>query len=148
MSPTLAPKLTWRWRPDPAPPPACAAVGWYEASRALHARLAQLPQPVQARLYATAGTDVLIVSGALEDLPWVPGIAYAASCPEAPALWRPTLQQPEIPADLLERALRAQHRRQPLLLWPEPAAVVPLDRQLQVTAALLERIGERWNPSS
>jgi hypothetical protein len=33
------------------------------------------------------------------------------------------------------------------LLWPDPAAVVPLDRQLRVTPKLLERIAERWRAS-
>ena len=136
--------LEWHWRVDPAPPEARAAVAWHAASAALHARLEQLPEEVQARLYATASRDVLIVTGERVDLPWVPGIAYATSCPTAPALWRPTLLQPDVPADLLERALRRVHQRQPLLLWPEPAAVVPLDRQLRVTPALLERIAQRW----
>jgi hypothetical protein len=31
-----------------------------------------------------------------------------------------------------------------MLLWPDPAAVVPLDRQLRVTPQLLERIARRW----
>ena len=136
--------LQWQWRVDPAPPEARAAVAWHGAAQALHARLMQLPAAVQARLYATASRDVLIVCGALADLPWVPGIAYAGSCREAPALWRPTLLQPTVPADLLERALEQLHRRRPLLLWPEPAAVVPLDRQLAVTPQLLERIAQRW----
>ena len=140
--------LAWRWQHDPAPPEARAAVGWHSTAQALHARLAELPATVQSRLYATASRDVLIVSGALADLPWVPGVAYASSCREAPALWRPTLLRPTVPADLLERALRQLHHRQPLLVWPEPAAVLPLDRQLTVTPQLLERIAERWRAPS
>ena len=93
---------------------------------------------------ASASRDVLVVSGAAADLPWVPGIAYAARCMDAPTLWRPTVLQPDVSADLLARSLRRIHSRGPLLLWADPAAVVPLDRHLRVGPELLARIAERW----
>jgi MoxR-vWA-beta-propeller ternary system domain bpX5 len=136
--------VSWKWCADPSPPEPHGAVGWHQAARSLHARLAQLPSSVQARLLASANRDVLIVTGAPTDLPWVPGVAYATRCVEAPTLWRPTLLQPDVPADLLARSLQRLHAREPLLLWPEPAVVVPLDRQLRVTPELLQRIAERW----
>lgn len=136
--------VPWKWRADPSPPAPDAAVAWHDAARALHARLGRLPPEAQSRLLASASRDVLIVSGAAEDLPWVPGIAYAARCADAPTLWRPTLQQPDVPADLLARSLRKMHSREPLLLWPDPAALVPLDRHLRVSPELLARIAERW----
>lgn len=119
-------------------------MAWHEAARILHARLAQLPPETQARLLATASRDVLVVTGAPADLPWVPGIAYATACVEARTLWRPTVLQPDVPADLLAHSLQRLHAREPVLLWPDPAAVVPLDRQLRVTPQLLERIARRW----
>jgi hypothetical protein len=122
-------------------------VAWHQAARSLHARLVQLLPAAQAQLLATVSHDVLIVTGPPRDLPWVPGIAYATRCAEAPALWRPTLQKPDVPLDLLARALQRRHRREPLLLWPEPAAVVPLDRQQRVTPELLELIAGRWQVS-
>ncbi|HYE38803.1 MAG TPA: hypothetical protein VEB23_02655 [Ramlibacter sp.] len=136
--------ITWRWRArsDAAEPE--AAVAWGEAAGRLHARLAQLPAGQMERLSASASRDLLIATGRAEHLPWVPGIAYAAPHAEAPALWLPTLLEPDLPCDLLARALRLQHRRQPLLLWPEPEAVVPLDRQLSVSPALLARIHAHW----
>ena len=94
---------------------------------------------------ASANQQLLVVTGATEDLPWIPGVAYAIRCAEAPTLWRPTLLQPDVPADLLSRSLRRRHSREPLLLWPEPAAVIPLDRQLRVSPELLARIAERWS---
>jgi len=136
--------VPWMWRADPSPPAPDAAVAWHDAARALHARLARLPSGIQARLLACASRDVLVVSGAAEDLPWVPGIAYAARCAEAPTLWRPTVLRPDLPADLLARSLRRLHPRAPLLLWPDPATLVPLDRQLRVSPALLARIAEHW----
>jgi hypothetical protein len=139
--------FSWTWRADPSPPEACGAVAWHAASRSLHARLVELPTEVQARLQATASRDVLLVTGALADLPWIPGVAYATRCIEAPTLWRPTLVQPDVPADLLAQALKRRHAREPLLLWHDPVAVVPLDRQLQVTPKLLERIANAWQVS-
>jgi hypothetical protein len=136
--------VAWRWREDPSPPEPQAAVAWHAASRSLHARLAELSEATQARLLVSASRDVLVVTGAAEDLPWVPGIAYATRCAEAPTLWRPTVMQPDVPETLLARSLHKRHGREPLLLWAEPLAVVPLDRQLRVTPALLARIAERW----
>jgi len=136
--------VPWKWRADPSPPEPHAAVAWHDAARRLHARLAQLPAETQSRLMASASRDVLIVTGAAKDLPWVPGIAYATRCAEAPTLWRPTLLQPDVPADLLARSLFKTHAREPLLLWAEPATVVPLDRQQRVSPELLARIAERW----
>ena len=136
--------LSWKWCADPSPSEPNAAVAWHDAARTLHARLALLPAERQARLQLSASRDVLIVTGATEDLPWAPGVGYAAPCAEAPGLWRPTLLKPDVPADLLARSLRRLHSRQPMLLWPEPAAAIPLDRQLRVSAELLARIAERW----
>lgn len=136
--------MSWNWRADPSPLEPQGAVAWHEAARSLHARLAQLPPSTQARLLASASGDVLVVTGASADLPWVPGIAYATPCPEAPTLWRPTVLRPDVPADLLARSLQRFYAREPLLLWPDPATVIPLDRQLRVAPKLLERIAERW----
>lgn len=139
--------LPWRWQLDPSPPEPRAVVAWHAASRSLHARLEQLPDHVQKRLYATANRDVLIVTGAAGDLPWAPGVSYAAASADAPTLWRPTLMRPDAPHDLLSRALQQRHARQPLLLWHEPDAVIPLDRLLAVTPQVLARISEQWQAS-
>jgi hypothetical protein len=139
--------VPWTWRADPSPPEPCGAVGWHDAARRLHARLSQLPPSLQARLFVSVSRDVLVVAGAAEELPWVPGIAYATRSADAPTLWRPTVLQPDVPADLLARSLRRFHARGPLLLWPEPAAVIPLDRQYRVSAGLLGLIAKRWQPA-
>ena len=139
--------ISWQWQTDPSPPEPRAAVAWHAASRSLHARLEQLPETVQKRLYATASQDVLVVTGPVEDLPWAPGVAYAAASADAPTLWRPTLMRPDVPQDLLFRALHQLHARQPLLLWPDPEAVIPLDRMQVVTPQLLARVAEQWRAS-
>jgi hypothetical protein len=133
-----------QWRPRPVPVEPQAAVAWGEVARRLHARLLSMPAEQASRLNATANRDVLLVSGAAADLPWVDGVAYAAMDERAPELWLPTHWQPEVPTDLLALALSKKFSRAPLLLWRDPPAVVPLDRQLPVTAEHLQRIDDFW----
>jgi hypothetical protein len=103
-------------------------------------RLFALPDSQRAALSITANRDMLAVIGAPEYLPWAPGVRYAAPCAEAPALWLPTTHRPTVPTDLLARAILRRHNRSPILLWPEPSWIIPLDRQLPMTEALLKRI--------
>lgn len=141
---SLAGKTPWHWlrRTDPVVP--LAVVAWGDNAVRLHARLCALSAEHLMRLVGTASRDVLVVSGQPADLPWVDGAAYAAPCDEAPALWLPTLYQPDMPGDLLSQALLRRHPRGTLLLWPTPAAIVPLDRQLPLSDEHLQRIGEHW----
>lgn len=134
----------WAWRSPQVPAEAQAAVAWGDVARRLHGRLALLAADHAARLLATANGDVLVVTGATADLPWVDGVAYAASCASAPGLWLPTSWQPDVPQDLLGQALVARFKRSPLLLWREPQAVIPLDRLLAVSPAHLQRIADYW----
>ena len=132
--------VAWRWtRRDETPEPR-AVVAWGRFAAQLTARLSGLGQSHQARLLATASLDVLVVCGASVDLPWVDGAHYAAPSVNAPALWLPTLWTPDAPLDLLERALQHRYERQPLLLWPHPNAVIPLDRQAPLCEGHLQRI--------
>ena len=137
-------ELGWSWRARAQPPEPRAVLAWGEAGRRLHARLASLPEERQQRLAITASRDVVVVLGAGAELPWVDAAAYAAPCAEDARLWLPTLWEPDVPADLLARALFLRHGRQPMLLWPDPAALVPLDRQLPVSAAQLDQLTHRW----
>ena len=41
-------------------------------------------------------------------------------------------------------ALQGRPGRKPVLLWRDPAACIPLDRQLPVNTELLERIDALW----
>ena len=136
--------LGWGWAPQPEPGRPVAAVAWGAAARALHARLSAMSAPQRRGLQATASRDVLIVSGEASHLPWVEGIEYACACEHAPQLWRPSLWQPDCAIDLLAQALTAKFKRQPLLLWHQPATCVPLDRLLPVSAEWLARIDGYW----
>ncbi|CAA2110085.1 hypothetical protein [Variovorax paradoxus] len=137
--------IEWRWQPSAEPLPAQAAVAWGTAAHALYARLLQLEPSRHAGLSAMAGRDLLVVTGEADALPWVDGVAYAGPAADAPGLWLPTVEAPDLPAELVARSLQREHpNRQPLLLWPRPAFVLPLDRLLPLSAALLARIGAHW----
>lgn len=138
------PPFAWRWREHAAPPPPRAAVAWGALARDLVAHLERLGPAHQARLTLHANRDIVVVQGDTADLPWLDGVAYAAPADEAPSLWLPTRDAPDVAIDLLARALQQRHRRQPLLLWPEPAALIPLDRPRPAAPAVLARIRARW----
>lgn len=140
----VASTLAWGWRPRLQAPAPRAAVAWGPAAQRLHARLMVMTAEAAAGLSATASRELLVVCGEPTALPWVKDVAYAAPCSQAPALWLPTHCEPDVPADLLATSLQRQHGRSPLLLWPTPAAVVPLDRLMPLHAALLARIQEHW----
>ncbi|WP_321374072.1 bpX5 domain-containing protein [Pseudomonas extremaustralis] len=134
----------WTWRSRPVPTEPQAAVAWGDAARRLHARLLRLAPEHAARLQATANGEVLVVTGAGVDLPWIDGVAYAAPVDAAPGLWLPTNWEPTVAVDVLGQALAAHFKRSPLLLWREPRAVIPLDRLLPVCADHLQRIAVHW----
>ncbi len=138
----LAP-MAWRWLPTQAAATPRAAVGHGAAALRLLARLRTLPPARRALLAATAAADWLVVLGPADDLPWAEGVRYAAPSPECPALWLPTHCQPDTPHDLLGRALERRHGRSPLLLWPDPAAALPLDRQLPADDGLVATLAAR-----
>ena len=140
---TSASTIPWQWRPVGNAPAPRAAVGQGIAANRLLARLAALPASRRTALTATGTADWLIVLGPTDDLPWVEGVRYAAPCAACPALWLPTHCAPTAPPDLLWRALEARHRRAPLLLWPDPVAVLPLDRQLPADDALVATLAAR-----
>jgi len=135
--------MNWTWELATEPNEPQAAIGIGATWKLLLDRLLALPDPQRAPLTVTANGDMLAVIGAPNHLPWAPGVRYAAPCMEAPALWLPTTHRPSVPADLLARAILRLHDRSPILLWPDPSWIIPLDRQLPVTEALLKRIKRR-----
>ncbi|MDC8013989.1 hypothetical protein [Tahibacter soli] len=137
--------IRWRWRNETEPPEPTAVVGIGAASRRLLAVVAALGTRERAALRATANQDVLVVTGPAAALPWANGVRYAAPRAEAPAVWLPTTERPDVALDLVERALRVRHPQTPLLLWREPPQIVPLNRLLPATDALLARIEALWN---
>jgi hypothetical protein len=134
----------WHWRPveTAAAPRAVVARGL--AARRLHTRLAQLPSQRREALEVSAALDWLVVIGATDNLPWADGVRYAAPCAQAPSLWLPTHVEPDLPADLIARALLTRHGRQPMLLWNDPAIVLPLDAAQMASDSVIETIAAGW----
>lgn len=133
----------WGWRTVDAPMPARAAVAWGSTLPHFLARLTPLlKDECAARMTVCARSDMVVLFGEEDKLPWVEGVRYAAPSAIAPQLWLPTVEHPDVPHDLLARALYKQHTRQPLLLWHTPLCVVPLDRQVPLSEAWLHRMNE------
>ena len=142
--------MTFDWLDDDAPPAPLGVVAFGDDAPALLARLqrmldGQRDDQATLPLRATAHRDALVVLGGADALPWLDGVRYIAPRPEAPMLWLPTHQRPSLPLDLLAAAVLRRHARSPLLLWPGPAQLLPLDRARPIDATLLSRIAARWS---
>ncbi len=140
MSPTA-----WSWRPCLPPGRVGGAVIWgRETALGVLRRLCASPEAGKPLRICLLPTGVVLV-GESAALPWVEDIAYVTQSPEAPNLWLPVHQQPDVPLDLLARALSQRHPRQPVLLWPDPTWVVPLDRSYPLSPELLPSIEQVWH---
>ncbi len=137
--------MPWRWRAETGVPAAMGVVGHGEVARALHAKAVAATHADAAPPWQiTAHQDLLVLTGKADTLPWVDGARYIAPRPEAPTLWLPTLARPDIALDLLAAAIARRHPQRPMLLWPQPAQLVPLHRALPADAAVLARITAHW----
>lgn len=132
--------MNWQWRPAAQAMSPRAVVACGPVVARLQARLAALSSAEREGLQLVAARGWLVVLGAADDLPWVDGVRYAAPSPQAAALWLPTHAEPELSHDLIDRALRRRHERQPLLLWPDPAVALPLDRPQIASDSALQRL--------
>ncbi len=125
--------VTWSPRPEPLRP--CAAWARGAGARRLARRLLDLDEAALGRLRGVAGTDLLLILGDEEALPWVDGIGYLGTSAEATALLLPTQLAPSVPEDLLERAVlaRTESGASPVAVLAGPrlrvgaAAARPLD---------------------
>jgi hypothetical protein len=130
--------LRWSWQPTPEAPPPQAVVAHGPATvQALVTRLHGLPSAERERLSVVAAAGWLVVLGAQDDLPWVDGVGYAAPSTVAPALWLPTHRHPDLPHDVMAQALAQALGPGPLLLWPSPEVVLPLQGAQPASDAVL-----------
>ena len=137
--------MHWIWRSETDVPPAMGVVGCGDVARALFAKAEAIAAAQSTPQWqVSAHQDLLVLTGNTETLPWVDGARYIAPRAEAPSLWLPTLERPEIALDLLAAAIARKHPQRPMLLWPQPAQLVPLHRLLPADAAVLARIAAHW----
>lgn len=106
------------------------------------------PRAALPPLMVAAHADMLILTGPSDALPWVDGARYIAPRADAPALWLPTHARPDVPLDVLAIALARKlppaQAQSSMLLWPDPAQLVPLHRALAASEAVLARIDAHW----
>ncbi len=139
--------MKWGWRPESDPPPAQAAVGAdRDRALALLAAVERLDATARTGLLLSAHADTLVVAAGAPGaaLPWTDGAIYLAPRAEAPALWLPTTERPELPLDLLQRAVERRHRQSPWALLRAPSRLLPLHRALPAGDGLIARIRAHW----
>ncbi|MCC2669428.1 MAG: hypothetical protein K0Q72_1899 [Armatimonadetes bacterium] len=116
----------WQLRPEPLPPVAVAALG--PVAVALGRRLLAFEAEQLGRLQGVSGEGLLLLLGAAEDLPWVPGVVYLGREVEAPSLLLPTTLAPTVPTAPLLQAFQKQFPELvlPLAVLPASGKVVSL----------------------
>jgi len=71
-----------------------------------------------------ATSDIIVLLGEAESLPWVDGARYLGSDERAPHLLLPTNREPNVPADLLQQALIERSPFPPPLAFVESRNMV------------------------
>ncbi len=141
--------FAWRIREEPLEATAAAALG--PAVRGFVTRLLAREDEALARLrgvVANRGTAVVVL-GETRELPWFDGVRYLGRDARAPSLLVPTLLEPDVPIELVERALlrrtrdaapaslrsreRANERpASPLAVFPDVPSIVPCGPALPI----------------
>jgi hypothetical protein len=136
----------FRARSEPLVPAAAAAAG--AVARRLAARLLAHGDDALAKLAGVArggAEPVLVVLGEAADLPWVDGVLYLGRDPRAPALLVPTLLEPDVPIELVARAVVRRASAvgpSPFALLPDVPAIVPCGGALPIARARLVALGK------
>lgn len=123
-------RVTWAPREPPLAPAAVLARG--RSASQLASRLLARTDEDLGKLRGVAGTELLLVLGAADLLPWADGVTYLGRDPAAPALLLPTTLAPNVPTTIFERTLT---RDAPGLL----VAVVPDTSGLVIVPAATAR---------
>lgn len=122
---TSAPRVSIAFRPRAVPLAPAAAAARGGAARALAERLLDRDDEALAKLAGVWAPGLILVMGEADLLPWVDGVVYLGRDPGAPALLLPTALSPDVPAPLLERAVRARaDLAAPIAVLADPPALV------------------------
>lgn len=98
-------KIEVRWQSRDEPRIAVGAVATRGAAERLVRKILDFDDALLARWRGVSRPETIILLGEEESLPWIDGIVYISRDPRAPKLLLPTNRDPDIPLDLLERAL-------------------------------------------
>lgn len=118
-------EVTWHPRFTPLAPVGLAAQG--EAATRLAHRLLQESVDKLEQFKGVSGSEILLILGPEELLPWVNGAVYLGRDPQSPSLLLPTTLEPSVPVSLLEQSLIARSAASaPSALLLNPLSLVPL----------------------
>lgn len=104
-----AQRISVGWRPRQQALTPCAVAAQGISARTLARHLLNRSGQRLALLRGVAGDDILLLLGAEEHLPWLPGLQYLGIALDAPKLLLPSNLEPDVPCALLQQALLAQH---------------------------------------
>lgn len=130
--------LAWERRPQALAPAGMVTAG--EVTQRLLVQLRLASEEALARLSVVATRDLLVLIGAIDDLPWIDGARYCAPDPQVQDLWLPTTLAPALPLDLVRRSAAARVGEHTVLLWNEPEQLLPLHQPRSLTPVLVEWI--------
>ncbi len=125
--------IQWRPRPIPLSPSGAVALG--AAATRLARYLSICPQDRLNRLQGVAGTELIAILGAANDLPWVEGIRYLGKDSLAPGLLLPCNRKPTLSIGLLAATVSRQET--PLALLDKPGCLIPLAQARPIERSLL-----------
>jgi hypothetical protein len=142
------PGLKVEWRARPTPLVSAAVLARDDAARRLAARALSRPDEALIRLSALAAPALLVLLGESAELPWTDGARYFGRDRAAPSILMPTTLGPDLPPELLERAILAAPDRRggpPFLVMPaaDGLEIAPLGGALPLSRARLEAWLER-----
>ncbi len=111
--------VTWAQRQEPLSPVCVAAIG--DRATALGLRLLKEDyQESFVRLQAVVTDNILLLFGAVDDLPWVDGALYLGKDSQAGSMLIPTNLAPSVPMDVVFRAiLKGFPAAPPVVLLPK-----------------------------
>ncbi|WP_022951102.1 hypothetical protein [Leucothrix mucor] len=93
------------WKPSQQPLPASGLLIYAAEYPLFKAKLASFTPEQKARLKLAHGSDVAVLLGANQDLPWIPGALYLGQASGVTNLYLPTTLSPSLPIALIASAV-------------------------------------------
>nr|WP_255771799.1 hypothetical protein [Microbulbifer guangxiensis] len=131
-------EFTWQERPCPLPPSGILIESDQRASAMM--RLLALDDKLLRHLRGGYCESVLVVLGEERDLPWIPGGIYLGKEMPATHLFMPTFLAPDVPVDLLGRAITNKFGNGQFVIQPWTQQLYDLSNVITLSRASLEQI--------
>jgi MoxR-vWA-beta-propeller ternary system domain bpX5 len=135
--------MDWNWKKTNDPCEIKGVIGFGNAKQYLAHRLLKESDKTLSDIYAVSSSHFLLIFGEKTSLPWVKDIVYIKQSESAPDLWLPTVLEPDIPHVLLIKNVQKQLGNNPVLIWPNPKLLIPLNRQFLLNREILTKVIEQ-----